>query len=487
MIVLVGGGDKEMMSLLMAKLSEGRKIFLVESSIEKLRTVISDSKNPNCHYAAALGSKNLHEAIESIIFTSGCETLDIVLNPMRQGEEETFKKAFDIVTIAHNSLRNTTHWCSHYWKTSANSLIKNFKNAKRSTPWQELAKQIKPQAAFCIGAGPSLDRDIEHLKGARDKGLIIAADAALPPLLAAGIEPDIVCSIDVIDKKAQIFRDHKAPNSTLVATMRTHSDMVEAWQGPFVMTSTGTYLENWYADRMDGIPRIDTPSNVMHMAFNLAAALPCSPVILVGVDLCDGPDGEVYAKGVTHHTAKEQAAQAAFRSDENTIETNCGGRGRAHFGTSLLFVNAFERMAKHVKNQLFTTAKHGAKINGFNYQPLQTLLTHLPCISREQHINLNPRPMPTVKDSSELIQMFLELKVKLSCIPETGKEIVKLLRSPDIATRVVVSGRSDITFRLNTKLRKGDDDKQAIKEAFNEYKETAQYFYEALSRSFSDI
>lgn len=51
-------------------------------------------------------------------------------------------------------------------------------------------------AVILCGAGPSLDRLIPELRRNRDRAWMVALDTALHPLLAAGIVPDLVVSID---------------------------------------------------------------------------------------------------------------------------------------------------------------------------------------------------------------------------------------------------------------------------------------------------
>ena len=47
-----------------------------------------------------------------------------------------------------------------------------------------------------VGAGPSLDDSLAALARSRDRAVVLAADTALRPLLAAGIRPDIVAAVD---------------------------------------------------------------------------------------------------------------------------------------------------------------------------------------------------------------------------------------------------------------------------------------------------
>ena len=50
--------------------------------------------------------------------------------------------------------------------------------------------------AFIVSAGPSLDKNIDELKNIKGRGVIMAVDTAIKPLLKKGIVPDIVASVD---------------------------------------------------------------------------------------------------------------------------------------------------------------------------------------------------------------------------------------------------------------------------------------------------
>lgn len=68
-------------------------------------------------------------------------------------------------------------------------------------------KTPAPLPAFIVGAGPSLDNDIEFIKENQDKAFIIACGSAITSLLDAGIRPDVevylergVVALEVFEK-----------------------------------------------------------------------------------------------------------------------------------------------------------------------------------------------------------------------------------------------------------------------------------------------
>ena len=58
-----------------------------------------------------------------------------------------------------------------------------------------LTQKFKGVPAIIVGAGPSLDKNINLLGRAQGHSLILASDAALKPLLSQGVLPSVVVSL----------------------------------------------------------------------------------------------------------------------------------------------------------------------------------------------------------------------------------------------------------------------------------------------------
>jgi hypothetical protein len=137
----------------------------------------------------------------------------------------------------------------------------------------ELGKDV-----VVAGAGPSLDECAPALRRHRSKFVLVAASGAVPPLRAAGIDPDWVVALEGKDTVVNDLADLPEKISTVVFEC-THPQIVRAARrklffGDGLETRGGTTL----------IPALDF-------------ALQCSmeDVILVGADL--GYGNRVYASG----------------------------------------------------------------------------------------------------------------------------------------------------------------------------------------------
>jgi hypothetical protein len=152
------------------------------------------------------------------------------------------------------------------------------------------------ESAAVIAAGPSLDEQIPLLK--QKKRFIIATDTSLPSLLARGIEPDAVISIDCqiwsynhfmtspeLPPKTRLFVDLASPPA--VAERSTRPCF---FSGGHPLTR---YISRYWLD----LPELDTSGgNVTYAAVSLAEYLGAKIVELFGADF-SYPLGKTYARG----------------------------------------------------------------------------------------------------------------------------------------------------------------------------------------------
>src|SRR3990167_9914427 len=107
-------------------------------------------------------------------------------------------------------------------KTNSNTLAKklqgwcknlayNVPEVIKSKPYNNLIGKFKDVPAFVCLAGPSLQNNREKLKGLGKKGLIIAVDTSLRPLLNVGVTPDICVTHDANPNGCKFFLSAEHP------------------------------------------------------------------------------------------------------------------------------------------------------------------------------------------------------------------------------------------------------------------------------------
>src|SRR5690606_38448509 len=93
------------------------------------------------------------------------------------------------------------------------------------------------QPAVLVAAGPSVTPNLPAIARLKGKVPIVAAGSGLGPLVQAGIEPDLVVSIDSGEANYRHFegRDLAAP---LVFSPEIYPRIVEEYRGPLVPMAT---------------------------------------------------------------------------------------------------------------------------------------------------------------------------------------------------------------------------------------------------------
>ncbi len=143
--------------------------------------------------------------------------------------------------------------------------------------------------AVVVSAGPSLRKNIHVLKSVRDRVVVIAVQTTLKPLLAAGIRPDFVTSLDYHKASLRFFEgltEAELGEVHLVAEPKANWDVIDYYAGKGPMSILG----NDFADKVlteGAFPhdRLNAGTTVAHLAFYLAEYIGADPIVFVGQDL----------------------------------------------------------------------------------------------------------------------------------------------------------------------------------------------------------
>lgn len=156
--------------------------------------------------------------------------------------------------------------------------------------------------AFVVAAGPSLDRTLRDLARLEGRGLIIAVDTALRPLLSAGIHPHVVVSVDPSELNARHLKDlpEAARGTWLVAEGSIDRDVFPQFAGR-TFTFKVSHHHPWPYLEDSGIRRatLRTWGSVLTTAFDLAVRAGCDPIVFTGADLAY-TDGLQYCRNTTY-------------------------------------------------------------------------------------------------------------------------------------------------------------------------------------------
>ncbi len=224
----------------------------------------------------------------------------------------------------------------------------------------ELFGQRPGQTVAVAGAGPTLERHYQFLRQNRRTLCLIAVDAALKPLVEAGINPDVVLVLDGHDEKILPFFSEvdlvDFSSSPLVYFPAVHGQVLDAWPGPRLTAySEHPLYETLAAQHPKGT--LFSSGSVIHPAVDLAVKMGAAKILLLGADFSF--PGEIsHVEGCVVRQAVPAASTAHWLLD---------GRGqRVH---TTLAMSGFLRdletyIAAHRQVVFVNGSKAGAKIEG---------------------------------------------------------------------------------------------------------------------------
>lgn len=148
------------------------------------------------------------------------------------------------------------------------------------------------------GAGPTLSKHLPLLATLHQEHKLIVVDAALGPVLAQGITPDFVVTIDAHKQVSELLTPtggHGLTGSGLIYFPVVATDILEKWQGP---RYTAYSQADLYARCSREFPksRLFSNGSVIHPAVDLAVRMGAGTVILFGADF-SFPDDMSHAVG----------------------------------------------------------------------------------------------------------------------------------------------------------------------------------------------
>lgn len=182
--------------------------------------------------------------------------------------------------------------------------------------------------AIICGAGPSLNKNIALLPDLKERALIFAGSSSLNALIPKGIIPHFGVAID--PNQAQVSRVAVAQDCQLPFFYRNRlfHEALQAIKGPrLYLTGTGGYdISRWFEEQLkiEGND-LDEGNNVVNFSIEIAQALGCNPIILVGVDLAFTNQSH-YADGIMENlnlteeelkTAEDFESRPLLKSDIN--------------------------------------------------------------------------------------------------------------------------------------------------------------------------
>lgn len=169
--------------------------------------------------------------------------------------------------------------------------------------FKKIDKEKRP--AIVVSAGPSLDKNINGLKKAKDKAFIIVVDTALKAVLRAGIVPDLTITIDP-HKPLILFEDERIRKLPMIFCIMSNKQVMDSQKGKKIFFGDSeSYIQAIFNKYDKKLSTLETGGSVACNAFSTAVFLGFKNIILVGQDLAY-PNGKEHTKDAYDNEAENK-------------------------------------------------------------------------------------------------------------------------------------------------------------------------------------
>lgn len=428
-------------------------LIIIEKDIEAFKTALENVdltdiiKTSNTSWVIGVNEIDSYKISYNLLHAYGIElqlylkTITAFSQPALSSLHTEYYKTMmkSIKEAAHAAIFN-------YGNSSDDSLIglenilQNVNLIIRNPGIKDLYGAFKNVPGIIVSTGPSLNKNIEVLKQAVGKSIIVACDASLKPLFSHNIKPDMTVSLERITLTGRMYEelpeDYKK-NIDLAACPVIMNMAYEQWNGPKIMVYREFAHFKWIGIERGILPIGPSCSN---QAFQILKAIGCDPIILIGQDCAF----ESITK--THADNASQVVQLKLKEEElikvkgnytDWVYTNdIYNIFRKHFVTDIAAY----------KGTCINATEGGAFIEGSKLMTLQEAVDKY-CIKTVAYNDICKKRLKT-PDDNEIKQLWNNFKKVLQ---ETIKEVTEVINACDKGLEIINKFEIDLGNRnINT-------------------------------------
>ena len=238
---------------------------------------------------------------------------------------------------------------------------------------RELEGSYEGIPAIVVASGPSLDKNIDDLKLAQGKALILACDASYQICIEHGIQPDAIVSLERGEPTYNAFYKGRTFDDKLVliGPSLLWPKIHEEFPGKQLLYAKNhTGLEGWWMDIFPNSQYASLGHSCATAAYAVARKAGCDPVILIGQDLAY-TDDKKHSDRVHSDSFQtdNELTEEEKESKDLWVEDIYGGKVRTS-ETFNLFRHYFEDAAL-AKGTMIDATEGGALIRGTKVMTLK--------------------------------------------------------------------------------------------------------------------
>lgn len=229
-----------------------------------------------------LGTAHAARAIE------GVERLPIVAHPVlaREYPDAMLAARVALDRVVRDAAANANAR-ARFEDLAFRNTIANLPALLREADAASLAGAFNGRPAIVLGAGPSLDANVEALRPLRSSCLVVAADTAVVPCVKGGLTPHLAVALDASLDNARHLTRIAVPDSVhLVCEASVDPSVPKAFAGRTFFFRVGRHAPwPWLESAGIGLGILEAWGSVVTSAIDLAVRAGCSPIVFAGLDL----------------------------------------------------------------------------------------------------------------------------------------------------------------------------------------------------------
>lgn len=239
--------------------------------------------------------------------------------------------------------------------------------------------------AVIVGAGPSLEADIETLKNLTPHALIIAAGSSIQSLLHYGIKPHLIVSMDGADSNLNVFQSLNTDSIPFLYIPQIHYQIIKTKQENLVHAffkhdEITNYLMGPFNEED---PVFFGTHSVTGTAIQAAIYFGCKQIVLAGQDL-SYPGERVYADGTKH--VDESYSEYVLDTATEMVENVHGCYNRTTVKMKMTLHDIENLLEFYPNVEFINTTKSGAKINHTTWISMQEVCHRFKALTVPENI-----------------------------------------------------------------------------------------------------
>lgn len=291
---------------------------------------------------------------------------------------EGFTKHFKLAVHASVSNRSTSYAFEKRW--TINSMINFGENLRNGSIFRCNREHIKGKPAIMVGAGPSLEFELENLRRISAEGLayIVPIGSAIKALIVNDIMPHATVTMDPHTTTQTTFQElieREIDTVPLIYATSVGHEATQIFPGPkkYMVLDKDT-VSPFYLQGKGGsaIEIVNDAPSVATTAMQALLLLGFDPVIMVGQNL-GFIDNQNYAKSIQYGWRDHMATEGE-KTGEMTVEDVEGNEMATSAIYNLLRLSLEGMIARFPGRRVINTTRRGAKVAGATYVTLDELL-----------------------------------------------------------------------------------------------------------------